>query len=905
MHALLERDDCLDTLAAAFYDVAAGQGQVVLVSGEAGIGKTALVERFTTMQQEAARVLWGACEALFTPRPLGPLYDLAYQTQGALPVLLEAEADRAAIFAAFLGEVQAGPAPVIVVVEDVHWADEATLDLLKFLGRRIHRAAVLLLLTYRDDELGPDHPLRFVLGDLPSRLTRRLRLSPLSEEAVATLSQQAGRPPGDLHAITGGNPFFVTEVLSGEGRSGKGRSGEGRSGEGRSGAQQRIPATVRDAVLARAARLSPAAREVLGVISVVPGRTERRLLEAMRAPSLDAPSLEALDECIYAGMLRLGTGALSFRHELARRAVEAALSPLRRQALHRQVLEALSGREPPEVARLAYHAREAGDGAAVLRYGPAAARQAAALSAHREAAAHYQTVLQFAGTLSLEEQARFLEGRSYECYLTDQIGEALQARQAALELWGRLNRSLEQGDTLRWMSRLHWFSGHKAEADRYAEEAVRVLEALPPGPELAMAYSNRAHLHMLADETAEAVRWGSQAIELADRFGDTETLVHALNNVGSALLLGGDEAGWDHLEKSLRLAREHGLQEHAARAATNLSSCAVRDRNYARAMDYLGAGIAYCIEHDLDSWLLYMTAWRARALFEQGDWARAAEDAGWVLAQYNVPPITRIPAMAVLGHVRVRRGDPAALPLLDEAQALAMQTAELQRIGPVASARAEAAWLAGAPEERLDEVRACFDLARHHKSPWLLGEMAFWRWRAGDLVEPPEGTAEPYALHMRGHWRAAAAAWRQLGCPYEEALALSDGDPEAQMAALEIFESLGAAPAGSALRRTLRAGGVRGLPRGPRPATRANPMGLTDRQMEVLGLLAEGLTNAEIAERLFISPKTAGHHVSAILAKLDARSRVEAATLALERGLLGQGRLPDGDSQDREEAVPK
>jgi len=393
---LLERDQCFRELSLLLRTAMTGQGRIVLVSGEAGIGKTALAEQFFRQQGQAARRLWGACDALFTPRSLGPLYDIAAQTQGALSTLLQRETPRPVLFAACLDELQHG-GPTVVVIEDVHWADEATLDLIKFLGRRIAHLPVLVLLTYRDDELGRHHPLRTVLGDLPSTVVARLRLLPLSEQAVTRLARQAKerqRSAQQLYAITGGNPFFVTEVLSSD--------------------TPDVPLTVRDAVLARVARLSPAARTLLEFASVIPIRTERWLLEE----ALEAVPT-ALEECLSSGMLTIGQTTVAFRHELARLAVESTLSPLRTQALHAQVLRSLltRGEESSQAARLVHHATGAHDETLVARYAPLAARHAAAQGAHREAAAHYATALVYADKLPLEQRAALLEGRSYECFL--------------------------------------------------------------------------------------------------------------------------------------------------------------------------------------------------------------------------------------------------------------------------------------------------------------------------------------------------------------------------------------------------------------------------------------------------------------------------------------------------------
>lgn len=438
--------------------------------------------------------------------------------------------------------------------------------------------------------------------------------------------------------------------------------------------------------------------------------------------------------------------------------------------------------------------------------------------------------------------------------------------------------------------------GDRAGAEAYANEALAVLEKCPPGRELAMAYSNRAQLYMLAYEAEAAVEWGSRAIDLARALLDHETMSHALNNVGTAKLNiqedAQQESGRADLEESLRIALDHGYEEHAARALTNLASAAVMARDYARAKRYLDEGIAYCTEHDLDSWRLYMQAWRARARFEQGAWTEATEEAASVLGKSGTSAVTRLPALVVLAHVRLRRGDPAAWPLLDEARDLAGRTAELQRIGPTAAARAESTWLQGNLEQCAAEVRGALDLARQRRHPWILGELSFWLWRAGDLARAPAGIPRPFALQMAGDWQAAAAVWKQLGCPYEEAMALFDGDEAAKKTALVAFERLGATPAADLLRSEMRAQGIRGIPRGPRAATKRNPAGLTARELEVLALVAEGLQNAGIARRLFVSPKTIDHQISSILAKLNVRTRAEAVAAAYNLEILPQHREP-------------
>ncbi len=864
---LLERDEYLSALDEALRQAASGHGRIALISGEAGIGKTALVERFADAPADL-RVLWGACEALFTPRPLGPFYDIAQQTASPLRALLDGETNRPLLFAAILDDLTRSPA--VLVIEDIHWADEATLDLIKYLGRRIHRTSSLLILTWRDDELGRDHPLRFVLGDLPAREVTRLRLFPLSQSAVATLAQQAHRPSRQLHAITGGNSFFVTEVLASDAPG--------------------VPTSVSDAVLARLARRSSEARRLVEAVSIAPGQIEQEIVTAISA-SDDV----TLDECLSTGVLRLDGGAVRFRHELARQAVEGALSPARRQALNAQVLRALlerveiPGAEKPSLARLVHHAAQAEDAALVLRFAPEAARQASARGAHREAAAHYQTALRSAETLDPEQRAVLLDGLANERFLTGRMEEAVAPYETALALWRALDHIEKVGHTLRRLSRLHWFLGRNAEAERYAMEAVEALETLPPGRELAMAYGSLAHLGTRAAASADTLFWGERAIALAERLGDYETLSYALNSVGQVEMASGVESGRAKLDRSLAIALEYGYEEHAARAYANLAINRIVCREYAEAERYLQEGIAYCAERDLGPQGHFMRWVQARSRLDQGDWVAAVEGADAVL---NVPWMAvtnRIPALLVLGLVRTRRGDPGAEAALDEARDLALAIGESQRIESVAAARAEWRWLQGDLAGCVAEARIGFHPEFSTTRPWSMwyqGEVMIWLWRGGGLSEAPAGTPAPYALQIAGDWRGAADAWEQIGCPYEQALALLNGDEAAQREALTIFEQLGAAPAAEIARRKLLRAGVRGLPRGPRSATQANPAGLTPRQFEILLLLAEGLRNAEIAERLSTTPKTVEHHITAVLTKLNARSRAEAVRCAYEAGLI-------------------
>jgi DNA-binding CsgD family transcriptional regulator len=860
-----------------------GAGRLVLVGGDAGVGKTALTRAFAA-DAAAGRTLAGACDALRTPRALGPLCDVAEVTGGALAAAIAAGATPGEVASALLADLRDAPGPALVVLEDLHWADEATLDVLRLLGRRIATVPALVLITYRADELHAAHPLRVALGELPPGAAHRLALAPLTAAAVAALAAAAGATvdPVALHRRTGGNPFFVTEVLA--------AGGDDPDGDGRAGG---IPETLRDAVLARAARLDPCARALLDAVAVEPGRAELWLLRAV-ADDADA----ALDAALASGMLRAERDAVAFRHEIARTAIAGALAPHRRALLHRRALDALTAAADrrPDLARLAHHAEAAGDDEAVLCWAPAAGARAAGVGSHREAAAHFAHAVQAAGALPPAQRAELRERESYEYYLTDRMADAIAARAAALED-RRAARDLRgEGDAHRWLSRLHWYSGDNATAETEAAWAVDVLELLEPSRELAMAYSNVAQLRMLTEDEDGAIVWGERAIALGERLDEPEIVAHALNNIGSAGMRRGRPGSREKLQESLAISLRHGFEDHVARAHVNLATFAIEQHDLRFAARHLDDGIAYATDRDLDAFRLYMTGYRARLALAQGDWAAAEADARAVLGHPASAPPGRLNPLVVLGRLHARRGDADPWPLLDDALALGRRTGEPQRIVPTLAARAEAHWLASAPAAIAAETADALADAVARGDAWAAGELAVWRRRAGldDAVDHAAAAAAPgtpYAHELAGDPLAGAAAWDALGCPYEAALARAQvADEAARRAALETFAALGARCAAAWVARALRAEGVRDVrvSAGPRAATRTHPAGLTAREAEVLALVAEGLRNADIAARLFLSERTVGHHVSAILRKLGVRSRGQAATEAARLRLLAR-----------------
>ena len=867
---LLERSGPLEALAAMLEGVrSTSRGRLVLVTGEAGAGKTALVRRFTDEHRGSARILWGACDALFTPRALGPLVDVAEETGRALEQAVAGDAGPHEVASALLREL-ARRAPTILVLEDLHWADEATLDVVRLLARKADTAPALVLGTYRDDELDLRHPLRVVLGELARASNiARCELPRLSSDAVAQLAEPHGIDADELYRRTAGNPFFLSEVLA--------------SGD------REIPPTVRDAVLARTARLSAQAGALLGAVSVSQPQAELWLLQALASET----QLACLDECLGSGMLASGADGVAFRHELARMTIEETLAPHRRAALHRDALAALAAPPAgaPDPARLAHHAEAAGDAAAVLEFAPAAAARADAVGAHRQAAAQYARALRFGADLPLESQVALLEGRFRSAFRADDCDEAIEAMHEALAGHRSLGDRLREGDGLRRLSDVLFCPGDRCtEAERLGRDAVAVLEGLDSGRELGLAYANMASLCMNREDPDGTVTWGTRALELADRIDGLEIRLHALNTLGTMQLLGGDLAGAAKLEESIALARRAGLEVDVARGYGNLAWAALRNRMYPAVDEALAAGLDQCTEPNLDLWRLYLQGFQSRSQLDQGRWTEAAETASVALGDARTSSIPRILAGVSLGLVRARRGDPRSADALDAALALAEVSEELQRMEAVAAARAEVAWLRGDLPGVAQATEATLRQASALGARGIVGELALWRRRAGVAEETALDVAEPYARQLAGDWEGAAAQWAAIGRPYDEALALADGDGAARRRALDQLHELGAVPAAAIVARSLRAGGARGLRRGPRRTTRDNPANLTPREVEVLALVELGLRNRQIADRLFLSAKTVDHHVGAILRKLGVHTRGEAGAAARRLGLA-----PDDD----------
>ncbi len=865
MRQLLERGSSLASLAAYAQEARRGHGRLVLVAGEAGVGKSALVEQFQCDLPDA-RWSWGACDGLFTPRPLGPLFDLAERLGGELLDLCRSRAAREELFRALLRQISERGTLDVVVVEDVHWADEATVDLLRFLGRRLADAAVLVIATYRGEDLAAGDPLRAALGELVrQRSTRRIELAPLSADAVRRLASASGLDAAALYRLTGGNPFYVTEVLQ--------------------AGMNEVPAAARDAVLARVAWLSGQSRDMLDAAALIGTRSDLRLVE-----SVTACPPPVLDEVLASGLLAEDGSWLKFRHEIARLAVEQAIAAHRRRALHARILAALEAAGCDDDAQMAFHAEGAGDGRAALRYATAAAWRAAELASHREAAAQFGRALRFAAGTAPATAARLWDGLAYEAGLLDRWQDAADAGERAFVLWRRTSDRLRESATLTQLSYAKWRSCRGHEAVAAIEAAVAILEPLGPSTELAWAYARLAGLRLEHGQVDGSIGLSRRAQALAESLNVPEVFSYALNTQGYAAAAQGRD--WaTPMHRALQIAVSGSLQAQAGRAYANLLAIYCGQRRFDEAERCFAEGVAYCDEHDIGAYSICLRGERAGALEKMGRWEESASLSEELLTHSGASPVNRINPLTGLGKVRARQGVPGCWDCLDEAAAAADGTGEPRAILGARLARAEAYWLEGQPESAAREAELA-DAVCTPCDAWDRGAVAAWLRRTGSRRPRRRDLAEPYRLQAAGDWDAAARLWTGLGCPYEAALALYDAPQEAALReALKIFTDLGASAAAQITRQKMRLLGVRSIPTGPRTATRAHPLGLTRREREVLDLICAGHTNAQIAAKLFISTKTVDHHVSAVLAKLDAPTRNAAAAHAARLGLAGAGKI--------------
>jgi DNA-binding CsgD family transcriptional regulator/tetratricopeptide (TPR) repeat protein len=861
---LLERHDELQRLQDWRQRARGGRGGVVMVTGEPGAGKTSLLQAFGESAGDGP-VLWGACDPLSTPRPLGPLHDVAVHLDDASRSALRDADQPHEIFGAVHGYLRARPS--VLVVDDLHWADQGTIDLLRFLLRRIGSTSSLVVGALRHEELDRAHPLRSLLGDVArSADAATIPLRPFSIEAITTLvdehaagSDRQARPtdPARIAVLTGGNPFFVTEMLDHTGDD--------------------LPVSVRDAVLARTTPLDAESWDLLHLLTCSPEAIPDHLLAIL---GIGFTPLRALDQ---AGLIRRGTRGVAFRHDLCRIAIADALPPGADGPLHRRMLAALNVSPAADPAVLAHHAVGAGDAPQILRHATDAGRAAARSGAHTQAAAFLRMALDHGPPLAPAEEAGLLESLADELYLIDRLDDAIAASERALQLRAQVGDPAGMSSNHHALALYRWYNADQDAAQRHVAQAISVLggedRARADGhlPELGHAIAMQAYLAVHRSDLDEARALVTRARQIATGADDATLSVRAGLVDGICSVLSGDDDGRPAMLAILDSAAEQ-FDEVYSSGYSNLSYLDVEQRRLPEARDLLKVSLPLTFERDLPICRAWQLGSRGRLALETGEWDAALADAVTVLSSPSAP-LTHTWPHLVRGLVAMRRGAAGFDADLDRAWYLASRFDESIRLMPAAAALVERAWLlGGGDDDRLARCRALVGTARMGLE-WARGDLAVWLHRldpdtdVGDLRD----LAEPYRLELAGDHRAAADLWGSLSCPYERALALVGSDrADDARTGLDELERLGADAVTARVRLDLRHRGMGSVAARRRASTRRNPAGLTNRELDVLRLMGENLTNAELAERLFISPKTVDHHVSAVLAKLQVANRRDA-----------------------------
>jgi len=989
---LIGRASELAALAAALERSAGGEAATVFVAGEAGGGKTRLAaEAADRAATDGAMVLTGECLALaegelpFAPivaalRPLlrelppGELESIPrYEELGRLlPELggpeeapfgggsaLQEPLAQSRLFDVMLRLLSrlAEEAPVLLLIEDLHWADRSTRDFISFLIRNGRGVRLMVVCTYRSDELHRTHPLRPFLAEEERReRVERIELEPFTREEVAALvtailgEVQTDALVDDLYRRSDGNPFFAEELLD--------ASTTGRA----------IPATLRDALMVRIEALSDQARETLRLAAVAGQRVDHRLLAEVSQLS-ERELDDALRECVARSVLTQDGDSLTFRHALVRDAVYTDLLPGERTKLHSRLAEALTAQPvlgaakgEAAVAEVAYHWWEARRLPEALSSAVAAGRAAERVYAFAEAQGHLEHALEIwdqvpdASERAGADKATLLGQAAENANLADYSGRALTLAREAVNLIDAEAEPVRAALQHERLGRYLWVSGYSDEALEAYHAAVDLMPEEPASAELARVLSARAQILMLRGYPREARELCLRAIEVARAVGARAEEGHALNTLGACVSQLGDRTqGIAQLEEASRIAKDLQWIDEIGRCYVNLAEELGWDHRLERGVELTLEGVEEMRELGAGSYRRYLETEAALRLVWLGRLpeaekliraVRAASPKGMSAAQLG----------GAEADLAMARGDlETARDSLHEARAGVGPTRDAMFFAPVVGLEVELAVLRGDPEVGAEILEFAlaeiageeyeFSVARLYARGVCayadLAERARAVSDAAAATAAEEGAVrtlerfrgvldperfplgEPVAMAVaygqvaaaeRARaagapdpllWAAAADAWGELSFELErayarlrqaEAIVAGGGDRDEAATLIAAATATAAASGAVGLAERVRAfAKAARLPLGAHEAAGAEAqdpvdpeiaqLGLTDRELEVLVLVAEGRTNREIGEALFIAEKTASVHVSRILGKLGVRGRVEAATMAQRLGV--------------------
>jgi DNA-binding NarL/FixJ family response regulator len=950
--ALIGRESELEALGRALAEADRGRGSLVMLSGDAGLGKTALAG--ATAADSGGIVMRGAAHRAGTP-PHGPVVEAlrsrlradpkALAEAGSLlphlalvmPELGEAPAasDQPTIFEAFRGALAAVSASetAVVILDDLHWSDDATLDLLAYLAAPLSEMSIVVIGVYRSDELQRDHPLRRLRTELRRGGTlTEVELEPLDPRQTKALAERilggpvAGSLARTIHDRTQGIPFFVEEVthaLAGSDRLREGRRGFELGG----GEDVPVPETIRDAVLMRASSLSSGGREAAEVAAVA---GEGFALDQVAALS----SSEGLSELVEGNLvLEDADGRGEFRHALVRDAIYADVPWLRRSELHRAFAERLTAAKAPSWA-IANHWLGAREEVLARDALMTAVEEFGAVHAYRDAKRAGRRALELWDPA--EDVAARLEAleRYAACAeLAGERGEAARAWRDVVEIRRSESDPLRMGEAQRRLAGIYALDGDRVRArdarrlaaDAYAEAGL--VDQAAADRLVAAGYLTQAGDH---SEAIDVVR---RARKEAEQVGRLDLQAEAMGIEGVALAKRGDpDQGMELARSGLSLALEHGLTASAGSLYQRLGTVHEQAADYGAAVEAMETAIGLCNSAGADDKERVCFECMAYLLRELGDWERAKELCLQLEADGTTGPGAGVVIDGVRGSIEGFRGHAApARRLLTASLESAIKSDLLSMQIDCSAALAWVADSTGDVDTAASHAR--FLLQRwersedHHFAVWGLrwASSFFARCRDGEqaracaeaLGRISAGGGYPDALAALAHALAESALLddeaeiaaehanravelhRSLDIPYERAevslragaILAAAGEREQALERLvdahRIARKLGARPLATAAASEVEALGESVEKRlGKRAAAERDGAGLSRRELEVMRLVAAGRTNKEVAEELFLSPRTIDMHVRNILSKFGSRSRTEATARARELGLL-------------------